>query len=373
MSESLITEIKSQLADAQKAWLKAGTDNEALTKQVNDLSTELVQLKANASRKVDNAAVTLGQTVTNDEAVKLVGKSMTTAKVAVGSFFETKGTTFSANAYIPAQHGGAHAPTLAQTNILSLMPIISCTSGSFDFARGTFTNAANMQGAGTSPAVTEGAEKAESTLSFTTVNRSCLTVAHLLPVSKQALDDMPQLSSIIDSLLVQGLNVKLEQQVIAGTNTGGQLDGIVGNATSYDTGLNPSSPNSFDKLRMSLYQSFAATNLIPSAIVLHPLDWAKIQLLKASTAGTYLISNPAVDTTPMLWGMPVIQSFALTAGTFLVGAFDKAVAFYSRQDASVEVSTSHADFFSKNLVAVRAELRGNNSVIYPGSFITGSL
>ena len=42
---------------------------------------------------------------------------------------------------------------------------------------------------------------------------------------------------------------------------------------------------------------------------------------------------------------------------FLVGDFERAATLYDRHAPRIEVSTEHADFFTRNLVAIRAEER----------------
>jgi hypothetical protein len=44
-----------------------------------------------------------------------------------------------------------------------------------------------------------------------------------------------------------------------------------------------------------------------------------------------------------------------------------------RQPITVEISTEHSDYFTRNLVAIRAELRAALVVMRPGAFIKGSL
>jgi HK97 family phage major capsid protein len=61
----------------------------------------------------------------------------------------------------------------------------------------------------------------------------------------------------------------------------------------------------------------------------------------------------------------------LTAGSFLVGDFAQ-VAVRDREQARVEVSREHSDFFTRNLVAILAEERIALTVFKPTAFVKGT-
>ena len=87
----------------------------------------------------------------------------------------------------------------------------------------------------------------------------------------------------------------------------------------------------------------------------------------------YLLGGPAGVASPVLWGVPVAITTAVTRGTFYVGAFGPYCAVVDREDARVDISTEHDDYFIRNMVAVRAEERltfiqtRTDAVVY-GSF-----
>ena len=62
----------------------------------------------------------------------------------------------------------------------------------------------------------------------------------------------------------------------------------------------------------------------------------------------------------------------ITAGTFLVGAFQVASQIFDRLDAEVLISTEDQDNFVKNMITVRAEERLAFAVKQPQAFVTGS-
>jgi HK97 family phage major capsid protein len=85
-----------------------------------------------------------------------------------------------------------------------------------------------------------------------------------------------------------------------------------------------------------------------------------------------LFGGPQVGGTLTLWGVPVITTPLIAAGTALVGDFKQAI-LWAREGVTVTASTEHADFFIKNLVAVLAEGRWAFGVPRPAAFckVTG--
>lgn len=58
-----------------------------------------------------------------------------------------------------------------------------------------------------------------------------------------------------------------------------------------------------------------------------------------------------------LWAVPVVATESMHRGSFLVGAFRQAAAIWDRDDATVEVSREHSEFFIRNMVAILCEER----------------
>jgi HK97 family phage major capsid protein len=82
----------------------------------------------------------------------------------------------------------------------------------------------------------------------------------------------------------------------------------------------------------------------------------RLRLLK-DAQGKYLLGDPGAQVESRLFGLPVVATHAMTVDKFLVGNFRRAATLYDRWTRRVEVSTEHADFFTRNLVAVLAEER----------------
>jgi HK97 family phage major capsid protein len=113
--------------------------------------------------------------------------------------------------------------------------------------------------------------------------------------------------------------------------------------------------------------------LLPvSGTVLNPTDWTKIEMLKDGM-GRYLIGDPQGVVQKRLWGLPVVDSLAMTAGTFLTGSFKQAAQIFDRMTVEILMSTENVDDFEKNMVSIRAEERLALVVKRPTAFITGNL
>jgi HK97 family phage major capsid protein len=115
----------------------------------------------------------------------------------------------------------------------------------------------------------------------------------------------------------------------------------------------------------------ALSELEATGHVLNPRDWAEIELLK-DTTGRYIIGDPKADGVKRLWGLPVVDTTAMTAGNFLTGAFQMGAQIFDREDANVAISTEDANNFRQNLVTILAEERLGLAVYRPEAFIKGT-
>lgn len=253
--------------------------------------------------------------------------------------------------------------------IRDLLPVGRTTSNAIEYPRETaFTNNAAP--------VAEGAAKPESTFDMTLETAPVRTLAHYFRVSKQLMDDMGMLQGYIDGRLRYGLAIVEEDQILNGDNTGQNLNGILTQADDFPASVATSGipggvdATSVDVIRWAKLQ--VRQSLYPATgVVLNPEDWATIELLK-DTQGSYLYSAFASGTEPRLWGMRVVESDAITAGTFLVGSFAMGAQIWDREQANVVISTEDQDNIVKNLITIRGEERLALTVYRPAAFVTGS-
>lgn len=218
--------------------------------------------------------------------------------------------------------------------------------------------------------VSEGALKPQSNIEFELKDAPVRTIAHWVPVSRQAMDDAPQLQSVVDGELRYGLALTEETQLLLGDGTGENIFGLIPQSTAYDPPFSVASEQRLDTILIAIAQSELA--LLPATgIVINAMDWRKMQSLKDGVA-RYLGAGPFAQGPATCWSLPVVPSLSMTAGKFLVGAFATAATIYDRLQAEVLVSSEDRDNFIRNLLTVRAEERLAMAVGRPQALIYGT-
>ena len=236
-------------------------------------------------------------------------------------------------------------------------------------ARGTSAGTASGDVAGTKP---------ESSLEFEQVTENVKTVAHWMPATKRALSDAAQVRTLIDSFLRYGLEEELEDQITTGNGVGENFTGIL-HTDGHQT-LDHSSPaltGALDGAGGSLAGVIALrvakrlvrvnARAVPSAFVLNPADNERIDLTR-DDIGNFYFGGPGIMGTETAWGLPRVESEAVPEGTAICADWRWAV-LWDREQASIAVSDSHADFFVRNLVAILSELRAAFGILRPAAFV----
>jgi HK97 family phage major capsid protein len=228
----------------------------------------------------------------------------------------------------------------------------------------TFTNAADS--------VSEGNPKPESTLVFDLVSDAVRKIAHWLPTTEEMLEDVAQIRSYIDARLRLGLDIAEEDQLLNGSGTAPDIQGLL-NRSSLTAAQARGADSNADAVFKAMMKVFNASFVMPTGVIMNPANWQTTQLTKDAT-GNYLGSGPfAGAQVPMLWGLPVVVTPSIASGTGLTGAFNSAAQVFRKGGVRVEASNSHSDFFIRNLIAIRCEERLALAVYRPAAFgtITG--
>lgn len=215
--------------------------------------------------------------------------------------------------------------------------------------------------------VLEAGLKPESTLAFANATEPIRKVATWLPVTEEMLMDSSQIRSYIDARLRLFVELAEENGILNGDGIGANMLGLhnrVGLATAV---VRVAPESNADAIFRQIMNILTTSFLQPDGIVLHPMDWAAIVLGKDAN-GQYYGNGPfSPIQTPVLWGLPVATTPAEPTGTGLVGAFKTAAQLWKRTGIVVQASNSHADYFIRNMVAIRAEQREGMAVYRPGA------
>lgn len=283
---------------------------------------------------------------------------------------EVKNTLVGADANVaPDRKPGIVSGASVPLTLEAFLPSAPTSSNAIEFTKeASFTNSAAE--------ASEGAQKAESALTWSLVNMPISTVAHWIKISKQLASDNAALAAYVNSRMVYGVNAKVETQLAVGDGTAPNISGIfdTGNFTAHGI-ANAALGTTLKKLvliRQIMAASWAA-GYPADAILLNPADWAAIENeLLTTAAGQTRLSYDAGGQA-RLWGLPVIQSVGVVADTVAVGAFAQAYMIHNREGVIVEMSDSDGDNFQKNLITVRAERRLALATERPAAVRAGDL
>jgi HK97 family phage major capsid protein len=301
------------------------------------------------------------------------------AKALVTGASDTSGGAF----VTPARYGPVTDLIGArELSVRDLCTNVNITSDTFEFVQvtGKTNNAAGVAEAtsagdpvantttGVLEAVTGAGTKPESALTLAVVSTPVETIAHLMPITRRAAADAPQVRQLVDTFLLEGLREEEEDQILNGNGTSPNLDGILQTSGISTVG---SAGTDIDAV-VDAIRTIRADRRSPNAMVVHPNDWYSTGFLMAKDGNNnYLLGNPraSIDQLNTLWGLRVVVSEAMTENTALVGDFSQAVVA-DRQQAAIYVTDSHKDWFGRNLLAVLAEERLALGVLDPDAFAT---
>jgi HK97 family phage major capsid protein len=213
---------------------------------------------------------------------------------------------------------------------------------------------------GAAAGTAEGASKNQIDNNFVVTSVSLLKQTAYFKVSTEMLDDVSFMGAWLRNKLIVRLFLRIDSQVLLGDGTGTNLNGVYTQATIFAAGdfaLAVDNANDVDSLTVAANQVRLANHNGALSIFLHPTDVTGLKLVKLSaTDKRYVDRLLQVGSTLMLDGMPIIETTAMTAGTFLIGDLNKAL-IAEKGGISVDVGLDGNDF-TKNMRTIIAEWRG---------------
>lgn len=217
----------------------------------------------------------------------------------------------------------------------------------------------------------EGDTKLEQALAFTVKTAGPVTIAHWLPITKQALRRAPQLRQYIDNELIVGVRLAEDDQLLYGDGSAGNLQGLMTNANVQDynsSGRSQQGDTRIDTIRRAVT---LLRNMYyrPTGVVVHPNDWEAIELQKDGEQ-RYLWVTVTDGGVPRLWRVPVVDTPTIEEDSFLLGDFAMGANLWDLETANVQVGWKNDDFI-RNQLAILGEEDVIFTTEHPKAFVKG--
>ena len=214
----------------------------------------------------------------------------------------------------------------------------------------------------------ENTAKPEVVLDWSLDDAPVRKIAAWVPVTTEIIDDAPTLQGYIDGRLAYMLAVREEWEILNGSGTAPHLKGILQYAD-----LQTQAYTSTDKM-ITLGLAVGKVEAVDGeadGIAMNPTDFWSMATTRQANGFDGGGSGPAPYGTPFTnpWGIPVVRSRAITAGSAIVGAWRLGATLFDRMQTTIKVGNQHSDYFTNNKVAVLAEERVALAVHRPDFFV----
>ncbi|NML29392.1 phage major capsid protein [Paraburkholderia antibiotica] len=263
------------------------------------------------------------------------------------------------NQTFPGQAQQILVPPLVLPRFWSSLVSLPTTASAVQAIGGELANNADYQ-------YPEGTLKAQSTLGLTDTLFPVCTIAHWIIASKQVLDDEPALQSFIDVQMREGLQTKVDAEVLDGNGAPGHLTGLITAGTALD---GAGGDNKLDTILIAV-ATLVAQGATRVVVGLNPLDVIGMATMK-DASGAYLM-NPLVPLAGVL-GATFVPVAAIPQGSYVAAATPQGAYIALRQGVVLEISREDADNFRRNLVTILTETRlavvvANPTLVLRGGF-----
>lgn len=266
------------------------------------------------------------------------------------------GTGTSDDTTIPVLVGNRESPVeevLRPLTLLDVLPSRPTNVDQINFVQMTSTGDAAEQ-------ESEGGEKAEIITEGLPATAFVATIAGHSTVSRQVLDSRDRLQQAFDSLLRHKVMARLEHQIINGPGGQGKIDGFLNQGAPFTPTI---ATTPADIIGESLTRQ-ADAGYVPNLVVLNPWDWFRLTIQKTLQEEEYLFGSPTNPLPPALWNVRVVNTPSVPEGTALTVDVSFTTVL-DRMQPAIMVSTSHKDYFTRNLALILGELRAGLEVLDP--------
>lgn len=220
----------------------------------------------------------------------------------------------------------------------------------------------------------EGSAKAEVTMEFEAYNAVIEKITAWLPATEEIFADAPTLQGYINTRLEYMLMVREEDQVLNGTGTSPEIEGLTtvqGTQTQAQvTSSNGDYPATIG-LAISKVENVDGE---ADAVVTNPLDYWVAVTKRHQNQFDHGFGGGAPDMVGgITWGLRAVRTRAVTSGTAWVGSWRIGSTLFDRQQTTIKVGDQHSDYFIRNLLVIRAEKRIGVAWHRPALFVEATV
>jgi HK97 family phage major capsid protein len=257
---------------------------------------------------------------------------------------------------IPAQLDPNVLGPIHESRLLDRLPAQAISAPSYEIIVHNSTT-------GTPAPVSEGAVKPELVLNTTSETLTAIKLACHVGISHEAMMDFANFTGYVQVEAMRQLQDVENSQLIAGSGSSGNMtgflstSGILTDDASTDTGTGFTVIDSIEKsiAQLRVGAALATANLL----VLHPSTWSAIRRLK-DTTGRFLFiaadSDPSNAEANSIFGVPVLRTTQISAGTGLMLDTTKFGRVLVREGITVNQGTT-SDDFTRNITRFVLEER----------------
>jgi HK97 family phage major capsid protein len=298
--------------------------------------------------------INLGEIATRDDAARFLAAGLPAAPAG--------GVTTTSTAWIvPPDYRGIVPPKLMPLNLLDLIPTGTTDSNVVEYVQITAIP-------GSAAPVDEAVLKPQEGITAVDATAPVRTIAGWIKSSRQSLDDVAGLSTLINTLLPYDVRRAVMAQILAGDGTGMNLTGIY-NTTGVAKPALVGGDTPADALLRAMTAVILSFNE-PNFVAMNPLTWQDLMLLK-NTQGNYIYGAPGQlpggVVAQTIWGLPIVTSVIIPQANPLVGD-SMGCTLLVREGVNVKTSDSDQDDFVRNRITVLAETRVAFAVWRPSAF-----
>lgn len=217
-----------------------------------------------------------------------------------------------------------------------------------------------LTAASAATAVAEGADKPESSPTWESVTVPMTKIAHYGKVNDEVIADFAGWMEVIGGEMLSGIVDAENDMLLNGTGTPPQFQGLL-NVTGIQT--QAFSNNNIETVALAATKLRTGAAFVePDVVVMHPSNWQTVSLFRVggstTTDGPFLV-NPLTTPALTLWGIPVVLTTRIAAGTALVANLKTAAEVYVRQDVTLDVHPGGGGEaeWKANKTLIRAEER----------------